>query len=788
MRLRTIILSTLLLLCGVPRLFALTAINDWTIYPSFFTPQQIEESEDYIFYTSNGYLYYYDKESEEMFSIDKKAGLSDTEISFIRYDNTNDILFIAYTNSNIDLYQNGVVYNLPDLKNKVLSSSKTINQVTFNGSKAYIATDFGVLHLNLSKKELTQTYDFGTVTNVAALYNDSLYVSFGDTLKSMYSEELRWFNDTAWHDTGLIGVTNIIEQDSVLYLHCNSTYNVYKIKEGVTSFLTDYSMGIKKAKYGVLSIRRYGSSLYKYYTDEKYYTVSFTEGSFTDVASYNDDNIFWGLNSKGITSGIKAVGDTEITYVDRELLYHTHNVDVPYYLSYADGYLYVNNSGPNCYTEAQSANAYLSVLDDYGNWTHVFPDASIPISRRVNVNIYGLNNLYNVSPVEGEAGSFYVGTWFEGMYKFTDLSFDRYYNENSEYGPSYSNSSTTAFSPSNYVCKLNGQTFDEDGNLWMLYFSTTSDPAIHVLSPEGTWTSLTYPDVTATQKHFEKIVISKNSYNLKWIVNSLYVSGYIFVFDDKGTIGDTSDDETKLYETFVDQDGTSISPYRFYCAVEDNDGEIWVGCDKGLLVLNSLSNIFSDNYNCQRIKIARDDGSNYADILLDNIPVSAIVVDGANRKWIGTLGGGLYLVSESGETIVNHFTNSNSYLPSNNIVSLALNGETGEVYIGTDQGLVSYRSDATNGETSYNEVYAYPNPVHTNYNGVVTITGLKESSLVKIFSVSGSQVYQGISNGGTITWDTNSMTGSRVQSGVYLVYASSSDGSDGVVTKILIMK
>jgi hypothetical protein len=62
------------------------------------------------------------------------------------------------------------------------------------------------------------------------------------------------------------------------------------------------------------------------------------------------------------------------------------------------------------------------------------------------------------------------------------------------------------------------------------------------------------------------------------------------------------------------------------------------------------------------------------------------------------------------ETVA-HFTTENSIMPSNDILSIAIQESTGEVFIGTGQGLVSYMSDATQTEDNYNNFYAYPNPV-----------------------------------------------------------------------------
>jgi hypothetical protein len=130
----------------------------------------------------------------------------------------------------------------------------------------------------------------------------------------------------------------------------------------------------------------------------------------------------------------------------------------------------------------------------------------------------------------------------------------------------------------------------------------------------------------------------------------------------------------------------------------------------------------------------------------------------------------------------------NSPLPSNNIQSIAINDLTGEVFIGTDQGIVSYMSGSTQGEESYSDVYAYPNPVRPEHFDQVTITGLMTDSNVKITDINGNLIIQGRSLGGQFTWNCRNRSGERVATGIYLVLASQPDSGESVVTKIMVVK
>ena len=173
-----------------------------------------------------------------------------------------------------------------------------------------------------------------------------------------------------------------------------------------------------------------------------------------------------------------------------------------------------------------------------------------------------------------------------------------------------------------------------------------------------------------------------------------------------------------------------------------------------------------------------------------NEAINAIAVDGANRKWIGTANNGIYLLSADGLETFHHFTEENSPLLSNSIESIAIHPRTGEVFIGTSKGLVSYQSDATEAASSFeeNSVHAYPNPVRPDYGGVITVTGLVYDSDVKIVDAAGHLIHQGTSLGGQFTWDGRNRQGKRVSTGIYMVLAADRNGKEGVVTKIAFVR
>ena len=236
--------------------------------------------------------------------------------------------------------------------------------------------------------------------------------------------------------------------------------------------------------------------------------------------------------------------------------------------------------------------------------------------------------------------------------------------------------------------------------------------------------------------------------------------------------------------------GASYDINQLYSLVEDRDGQMWIGTDAGLFVLANPKKFFDGSVTFDQIKVPRNDGSGLADYLLSNVIIQTICVDGANRKWVGTKDNGLYLISADGLETIHHFTTENSPLPSNSIVSIAIEETSGKVFIGTSEGLVSYMSDATEPATTLDEnsLHAYPNPVREDYTGEISVTGFTQDCNVKIIDSAGTLIHETTSTGGQITWNGCNVRGERVSAGVYYVLAYDAAGDKGAATKILVIR
>ena len=363
-----------------------------------------------------------------------------------------------------------------------------------------------------------------------------------------------------------------------------------------------------------------------------------------------------------------------------------------------------------------------------------------------------------------------------GLYEFRDGKFVKHYT--------YTNSPLKAFKPNNpnYVITLS-ISFDSQGNLYVLNGNNPDGTSLLRLNSNGSWDDLHQDALVANGYSFRILTnLTWDSRNLLWFVNDHWDNKSLAYFNPKTN-------QLKLYSTFYNQDGVALGDGRVHCVAEDKQQNMWIGTGNGPVMLTP-SQIRSGSENFNQIKVPRNDGTNFADYLLSGVDITCIVVDGANRKWFGTNGNGVYLISADNLQELKHFTAENSPLLSNTIESMAINNNTGEVFFGTTEGLCSYVTDATDAPStsSDSDVLVYPNPVLPDYTGLITIKGLAFDSHVKIVTTNGALVAEGRSNGGSFTWDGNDQNGQRVAGGMYIVLSATAEGESSVVTKIAIIR
>lgn len=368
-----------------------------------------------------------------------------------------------------------------------------------------------------------------------------------------------------------------------------------------------------------------------------------------------------------------------------------------------------------------------------------------------------------------------------GLYEFNNLQFTKLWNvDNSP----LLTAATVRGVDGNYVVTT-GTKYDRSGNLWVMN-SISPSTSLFEVSQSGNWTShhkqelmLRNEDPVRSMEQMGTPMF--DSRNLLWFTNNSWRTPALICYQP-------STDNIKVFSSFINEDNTELTLQGVRCVAEDRYNNIWIGTSQGPLMLEP------DQINAERpifnqVKVPRNDGTDYADYLLSGVDILSMAIDNGNRKWFGTDGSGVYLISSDNMTQIQHFTTENSPLLSNSVSSIAINNSTGEVFFGSANGLCSYTTtipSADEGMTKDN-VYAYPNPVRPDYNGAITITGLEENADVKIMTSSGALVNEGKATGGQYKWYGLDKNGKRVASGVYMVAVATAEGEKGVVCKVAVI-
>ncbi|MCQ2252347.1 MAG: T9SS type A sorting domain-containing protein [Bacteroidales bacterium] len=264
--------------------------------------------------------------------------------------------------------------------------------------------------------------------------------------------------------------------------------------------------------------------------------------------------------------------------------------------------------------------------------------------------------------------------------------------------------------------------------------------------------------------------------------------GGIAAIDLNATPTDFHDDNISVFyphESSTEKIGTAVS-----CIEPDNNGAVYVGTNQGLAYIASPRDVFGSQFRFVR-PIATESSPSYGDYsqyVLKNRHITYIEVDAANRKWISTLGYGVFLLSEYCDGQLQHFSSANSPLPSDTVHMMELVDKTGELYIHTQCGLASYITGVQAAHHNLSDVVVYPNPVRPGYSGPISISGLEDAADVRITDLSGRLVFQAKSSGGLLQWDGNNLLGRRCATGVYLVFVVCVDSGDTIVKKLLFVR
>ena len=773
--------TALLLFISVNAQIEPVSLGNWRMHIPY--NKGIQVAEDYhgkIYCATQFGMFSYVKSTGEFDFFTTLNGLSDIELSNIRYDQSTNILMITYLNSNIDIIlPNKTIINIPDIKQKSIVGGKKINSITFINGLAYLGCEFGIVIIDMQKREVKDTYYIGpnstniNVTDVAFNGIDIIATTEMGVYKASYNDP-NIFNSTAW--TKDLSLTEP-----------NGNYTSAAVIDNKFVIVKTNTVAEKDSVF----IQDGGS--WNYFINEDF------KGAYVDE---HDGKIVYKNGYRIATYDAAGIQDQEINiYNETNLQLRTGFVDSDEYFwvaDYANGLLVKSPTGifRKIYPNGPGAEAVFSMqalknkvwvasgsIDgdkpfyEFKNGIYRFADGSWKTFNRETDSLYNKACSISSSAVSGVAidpndpEHVFVSAYGAGILEYQNDKGVQLYNTLN------STIAQVTISDSNDI-RVGGLTFDADGNLWAVTGYTIS--AVTVKRASGGWFTYQMPDPSFTEiVNFKPIV---DDYGQKWFFGHKGASNGagLFVFKE-ASLSSNSGSKLKQYTNL--KNFGNLPDLFVRSIAKDLDGAIWIGTNQGVAVVYNPGSVFDGtNYDAQKVIIEQD---GYAQYLLETENVNAIAIDPANRKWFGTANGGVFLMSADGTKQLLNFNTENSPLPSNNISDIAVNGETGEVFIGTDKGIISYQGDATLGGETCDSYLVFPNPVVHNYNGPIAIKGLVNNADVKITDVAGNVVYHTKANGGLAVWNGQNYRGERAQTGVYIVYVTNEDGTQTCTTKMM---
>ena len=755
-------------------------IGTWKLHLAYNNAERIVPAFGQLFVLSDGSLYSYSPLDDEnaVFTFDKTGGLSDVNIASIACCEALKTLVLVYSSGNIDLlYEDGTMYNCPDIVTSNIGNV-TIGNISIYGDTAFIPVGKKLVQFNIGKREISASYNFTSQVNSAVKLGNELFCVTADSIMgTTIGQENNLLDPYSWRTVRTIGLVGAVTFDNCIYAvsydHC-----LYRITDTHEWHLNNQTIPGKVYRLPStgkewMTVNNDDSTVFKYVAPDEYipYRLPFAVNC---AVIWNKE--LWGAHGvDGIAryrledgqtgSTGSAVCTTAYIKPNSPRRNWIHSISWP-----TQGKMLAVGGCQN-YNGIVWPGTVMTYENDQWN----FFDENIS-------NLTGLKyiNLTEAAQDPDNPSRVFVGSARQGLYEFKDGKFEHHYTWNNSgletIIPEY---------PYDYV-SVSSLMFDKSGNLWMT--NNEIDTIIKILTPENNWKKLYYRELAGLPTYKQ---MKQDDNGIIWINSSRYIPG-IAAIDYGGTIDDQSDDNVKFSgSVLTNQDGKAEEITDIFCYDFDLNGEMWLCTNKGIFVLKNPDNFISTiNPVFERIKINRNDGSGLADYLFDGTYTTALYIDQGNRKWIGTLNDGVFLLNEDGTQTIEHFTEENSPLPDNNIIGITEDGRNGSIFFFTELGIAQYGGQARDPKITLlnSNINVYPNPVIPSYDDFVTITGLTENSIVKIVNIEGRLVFQGRSNGGSISWNLTDQSGRKVPAGVYQAIVTDSGNSKSESVSITVIR
>lgn len=758
------------------------SIGQWRSHLPYQAGRLVAQSSEKVYYATEWSVLSIDKVEESIEFLTTVEGLSNTGIELIRYNELSDILIVVYTNSVIDLVKPEGVFTMNQIRNFTnIVGEKTVNDVFIESdTTAFIAASFGVSKINTNRNEFVFTTFIDLPVEAVHRFGNFIYAATAEGIYRADVNNINLADFGQWefldHTSGYpfdYSTSNMVIFNDQLIADVNDTLFVisetpiqrYHYEEGHrVSFMSAEGVHLLVGLNCISGTCNGDRGLFFASDGSMGRLAQSCIGQLNNAIEDEQGRIWFGDNFRNFRRTQSVSDEFCITQTFNSPWSHNTRE-----MTVANNQLWLAAGGVNqTFSNRFLDHGFASLVD--GQWTIFNRNTRDELKGRLlNDPVDDMLDFMTVA-VHPNNGTVYSGSFYEGLVAFDGENIIQY---------DETNSSLTNAVGDPLRTRVGGVVFDEDDNLWVTNHSANNP--LSVLQSDGTWRSFA---PNCRQEEVHQIDIDRNGF--KWIVVNNNVAGVI-VFDE-GVMEDPLDDQCRTFTA----NNSELPTNNVNCLAVDLDGDVWIGTAEGVVIFDCGSSVFDDICRGNR-KIVEQDG--FGAFLLETEDVQTIAIDGGNRKWIGT-NNGVFVLSSNGEEQFAHFTIDNSPLFDNNIIDIAINDTNGEVFISTNKGVISYKGQAVTGErVNSSNIQVFPNPVRPEYSGPIAIRGLARDANVKITDIHGRLVFETTALGGQAIWDGLDYNGRRADTGVYLVFSTSSSRftgftarPDAAVAKILMVK
>jgi hypothetical protein len=762
------------------------AYGDWQLHLPANHPQTLADAGDRLYVADDASFYCLDKNLNSTQRLSRREGLSDVGVSTVAYDSANNQVIVAYQNGNLDLLRaDGTVKNITDILRKALQTAKTITQIQVYNGVAYLASNLGLIVLDLNKFEVRDTYSAigsnGQAVTVygTAVVHDTIFASTSQgVLRGRISSAVNlldyrnWTKELPNPGAPTDNFNQLLTYRGHVYAQATFRGVYYLAGTGVGR-----SWRYINGSYGGVTVRlRPGPTglLFSFFESD---LRSFNAA--TGAVSVVLPQASIGTNVRDVAR--QADGTTYVASYDRGLLRfgpgQTTNPELirPNAPETTAAYGLLADAATNSVTVFSGGYSGDNGLqfDRYAGFYQYQAGQWTNYTRTTLPSATDFPNPKDLSRGTRTAdGTLYVASYGNGLLQWQGPGKFRQFTASTAGSPLRSSLDPDQTNL-NYVRVTDVATDPNGSYVWVInrHQRANLSGLFRYRPGADAWQAARY---FGGSENLERVVV--DAYGNPWATQSRKGGAGVAVYDTLSKQGITF--------------GTGTTNPSVYAIARDRTGSIWLGTGDGVSYYSDPSVVISALANGTAVPefakpyVRRGTGSDYP--ALYNTVVRCIAVDGANRKWLGTPTG-LWLFSPNADEALLHFTTANSPLPSNSIVDVAVNDKTGEVFVATDAGVVSYQGSASLTDSAPSCAEVFPNPVRPEFAGQVGIRGLVNNAYVKITDVAGHLVYSTRAAGGTLTWDLNDAQGRRVRSGMYLVLTSDADGKNSCVSKVAVL-